>query len=93
MISRNLRTMRTGNEMPARKLGKRLAALAAVLTAGAGLSAEAQPAGAATQASARPSAVTQAIPIGIDPSGVAVSPQTGKVYVTNAADDTVSVIG
>ncbi|WP_072465053.1 YncE family protein, partial [Mycobacterium tuberculosis] len=32
------------------------------------------------------------IPVGLDPTGVAVNPVTGVVYVTNSLDDTVSVI-
>ncbi|CKT21214.1 Conserved protein of uncharacterised function PE-PGRS family protein [Mycobacterium tuberculosis] len=32
------------------------------------------------------------IPVGLDPTGVAVNPVTGEVYVTNFAGDTVSVI-
>jgi DNA-binding beta-propeller fold protein YncE len=78
--------------MPAGKFGKRLAALAAVLAAGAGLSAT-QPAGTATLTPGRPPAVTQTIPVGIGPVGVAVSPRTGKIYVTNYGDNAVSVIG
>src|ERR1019366_8618110 len=83
--------MRTEDEMPARKSGKRLAALAAVLTAGVGLGVT-QPAGAATRAPARPPAVTSTIGVGSSPSGVAVSPVTGRIYVTNYDDGTVSVI-
>jgi YVTN family beta-propeller protein len=74
------------------KFGKRFAALAAVLTAGVGLSAAAQPAGAATQAPARHPAVTRTIPVGSGPIGVAVSPMTGRIYVTNSVSGTVSVI-
>jgi hypothetical protein len=36
--------------------------------------------------------VTAAIPVGTFPGGVAVSPDTTRVYVTNAVDNTVSVI-
>ena len=36
--------------------------------------------------------VTATIPVGSDPQGVAVSPETGDVYVTNFGDGTVSVI-
>ncbi|WP_423795179.1 YncE family protein, partial [Mycobacterium tuberculosis] len=32
------------------------------------------------------------ITVGLDPTGVAVNPVTGVVYVTNSLDDTVSVI-
>lgn len=41
---------------------------------------------------ARPPAVTQTIPVGSGPYGVAVSPVTGRIYVTNSDDGTVSVI-
>jgi YVTN family beta-propeller protein len=120
--------------MPARKSGKRLAALAAVLTAGVGLGVT-QPAGAATRApgpapgrhpdhpgrqrsvrgggqpgdrqdlrtnsddgtvsviNGRNGTVTSTIDVGSNPVAVAVSPQTGKIYVTNYDDGTVSVIG
>src|ERR1035441_9261351 len=89
--------MRTEDEMPARKSGKRLAALAAVLTAGVGLGAT-QPARAATPAPARPPAGTPTLPVsstigvGSEPDAVAVSPQTGRIYVTNYDVGTVSVI-
>ncbi|CLO57451.1 Conserved protein of uncharacterised function PE-PGRS family protein [Mycobacterium tuberculosis] len=36
--------------------------------------------------------VTGSIPVGTAPTGVAVNPVTGEVYVTNFAGDTVSVI-
>jgi DNA-binding beta-propeller fold protein YncE len=82
--------------MSAGKFGHRFAAFGVILTAGVGLSAAAQPAGAATQAPARPSTVTQTISVGSGPSGVAVSPQTGKIYVTNtnneSGDGTATVI-
>jgi hypothetical protein len=41
----------------------------------------------------RTGTVTSAISVGFDPVGVAVSPRTGKIYVTNYEDGTVSVIG
>jgi hypothetical protein len=36
--------------------------------------------------------VIKTIPVGSVPTGVAVDPNTGKVYVTNFGSDTVSVI-
>ena len=78
--------------MPAGQFGKRLVSLAAVLTAGAGLGAT-QPAGAAIRAWGPPPAVTQTIPVGSGPFGVAVSPVTGRIYVANSVSGTVSVIG
>ena len=78
-------------KMSARKSGKWFAALAAVLTAGVGLGAT-QPAGAATRASAQPAVITQTILVGSGPNGVAISPMTGRIYVADGNDDTVSVI-
>jgi DNA-binding beta-propeller fold protein YncE len=36
--------------------------------------------------------VTSTIGVGQGPSAVAVSPRTGKIYVTNFIDETVSVL-
>jgi DNA-binding beta-propeller fold protein YncE len=41
----------------------------------------------------RTDTVTSTIPAGGEPDAVAVSPLTGKVYVTSYLDGTVSVIG
>jgi DNA-binding beta-propeller fold protein YncE len=41
----------------------------------------------------RTNAVTGTIGVGSHPEGVAVSPRTGEIYVTNHGDNTVSVIG
>jgi DNA-binding beta-propeller fold protein YncE len=41
----------------------------------------------------RTGAVTSTISVGMAAAGVAVSPRTGKIYVTNFQADTVSVIG
>jgi streptogramin lyase len=38
-------------------------------------------------------ALTQTIPVGLGPVGVTVSPQTGKIYLTDFIAETVSVIG
>ena len=43
--------------------------------------------------SGRTGTVTSTIPVGGGPEGVAVSPRTGKIYIVNYQDDTVSVIG
>jgi YVTN family beta-propeller protein len=37
-------------------------------------------------------AVTKPIPVGKDPYGIAITPDGSKVYLTNAADNSVSVI-
>jgi DNA-binding beta-propeller fold protein YncE len=58
--------------------------------AGLCLGAGAQPASAAADAAAVP---TKTIPVGTRPDGIAVSPVTGDVYVTNINDNTVSEFG
>ena len=42
--------------------------------------------------SGRTNTVTATIPVGSRPGGVAADPETGTIYVTNLASDTVSVI-
>jgi DNA-binding beta-propeller fold protein YncE len=41
---------------------------------------------------ARTDKVTATIPVGVNPFGVAVSPLTGNVYVSNSGDNTVQVL-
>jgi YVTN family beta-propeller protein len=54
---------------------------------------EAGTASAAVTAPAAPTyAVTATIPVGHQPASVAVNPQTGRVYVANGSDNTVSVV-
>jgi YVTN family beta-propeller protein len=42
--------------------------------------------------SGRTKTVTATIPVGDNPSGVAVDPKTSTIYVANALSDTVSVL-
>jgi YVTN family beta-propeller protein len=72
--------------MPATQFRMRFAAFVAVSTAGLALTTGAQ----AASASIRPPGpcgpvVTQTIPVGTGPAGVAVSAATGKIYVTNSS--------
>lgn len=49
-------------------------------------------AGLAPAAHADIDTVTNTVPVGAVPSGVAISPNGARAYVTNSRDDTVSVI-
>jgi len=60
----------------------------ATFAAGAGKA----PAPAATAPVSRQLVAVATIPVGADPTGVAVDPGTHAVYVTNRGDDTVSVV-